>query len=248
MAKHGDVWRSPCGMMELRCGDYRDVLADVERVDAVITDPPYSERTHAGSDAAADRASDKAYRRDLGYRAWDGVAVAAFVAGWAPRVGGWFCAMTDDVIGQTWRAAYEAAGRYAFATVPVLQHRVRLSGDGPGSGCVHMMVSRPSSAAFMGWGSLPCWYESVPERGADVMGAKPLGLMRAIVRDYSRPGDLVCDPCAGWGNGLLAAAKLGRLAVGAEMDNDAYQVASRRLRGDEAKPRASQPSLFEAGR
>ena len=35
------------GLLELRLGDYREVLADVEP-DAVITDPPFSARVHAG--------------------------------------------------------------------------------------------------------------------------------------------------------------------------------------------------------
>ena len=39
------------GPVELRCGDYRDVLADVEP-DAVITDPPYGARTHTGQRTA----------------------------------------------------------------------------------------------------------------------------------------------------------------------------------------------------
>jgi len=34
--------------IDLRCGDWRDVLDDVDAVDAVISDPPYSDRTHAG--------------------------------------------------------------------------------------------------------------------------------------------------------------------------------------------------------
>lgn len=46
-----EVYRK--GPIELRLGDYREVLADVE-ADAVITDPPYSERTHKGHDAGVD--------------------------------------------------------------------------------------------------------------------------------------------------------------------------------------------------
>jgi site-specific DNA-methyltransferase (adenine-specific) len=62
-----------------------------------------------------------------------------------------------------------------------------------------------------------------------VAGGKPLWLMRAIVRDYTRPGDLVCDPCAGGATTLLAAAMEGRRAVGAEMDPVTFEKASKRL-------------------
>ncbi|MCC6596997.1 MAG: hypothetical protein IT477_10855 [Rhodanobacteraceae bacterium] len=60
---------------------------------------------------------------------------------------------------------------------------------------------------------------------------KPLDLMRAIVSDYSRPGDLVCDPCAGYGSTLAAALQKGRRAIGAECDPEVYAEAQRRLAG-----------------
>jgi DNA modification methylase len=67
--------------------------------------------------------------------------------------------------------------------------------------------------------------------------------MRAIVRDYSRPGDLVCDPCAGGGTTLLAAIMEGRRAIGSEIDPVTFEKAVKRLRDAEKqadlfKPRA----------
>ena len=53
--------------------------------------------------------------------------------------------------------------------------------------------------------------------------------MQAIVRDYSRPGDLICDPCAGGATTLIAAATEGRRAVGAEMDPKTYALAQARI-------------------
>lgn len=62
-----------------------------------------------------------------------------------------------------------------------------------------------------------------------VRGAKSLDTMRAIIRDYTRPGDLVCDPCAGSGTTLIAAAIEGRRAIGAEMDPKTYEIAQKRI-------------------
>ncbi len=70
--------------------------------------------------------------------------------------------------------------------------------------------------------------------------SKPLGLMRAIVRDYSRFGDLVVDPYAGGGTTLLAAAMEGRRAIGAEVDPMTFEKAVARLR------RGIQPGLFSS--
>jgi DNA modification methylase len=79
------------------------------------------------------------------------------------------------------------------------------------------------------WGSLPPWYESAPERSVGVMGGKPLGLMRAIVRDYTRPGDLVVDPFCGGGTTALACAIEGRRCITSEMDPKTFELARKRL-------------------
>ena len=53
--------------------------------------------------------------------------------------------------------------------------------------------------------------------------------MRAIVGDYSRPGDLVVDPCMGAGTTLVAAVELGRRAIGCEPDTGRFELAAKRL-------------------
>jgi site-specific DNA-methyltransferase (adenine-specific) len=62
-----------------------------------------------------------------------------------------------------------------------------------------------------------------------VRGAKSVATMRAIIRDYTRPGDLIVDPYAGGGTTLLAAVIEGRRAIGAEMDPETFKKARRRL-------------------
>jgi hypothetical protein len=56
-------------------------------------------------------------------------------------------------------------------------------------------------------------------------GAKPLWLMQAIIRDYSKPGQLVVDPCAGGATTLIAAEIEGRSSVGSEIDVKTYGLA-----------------------
>jgi len=90
------------------------------------------------------------------------------------------------------------------------------------------IASRTLQRAFMSWGAVPGWYRAGIEFNGHI-GGKPLALMRAIVRDYSRPGDLVVDPCAGGGTTLLAAAIEGRRAIGAEIDPETYAKAVERL-------------------
>ena len=56
-----------------------------------------------------------------------------------------------------------------------------------------------------------------------------MDLMCGIVRDYSKDGDLICDPCAGGATTLLAAVSQGRRAVGSEMDPETYKKAQQRI-------------------
>ena len=225
-------------LIDLRCGTYQDVLANVAMVDAVIVDAPYSARTHNGG-ATAGKVFDVSKRRELSYDGWTPAQVRAFVQSWSPRCRGWMVTITDHTLAPVWAAAMEDAGRYVFAPLPWLApgSRVRLAGDGPSSWTCWIIVGRPRTGTFRDgtkahkWGTLPGGYNVTSERGSHI-GGKPSKLMRMLVNDYSRPGDLVCDPCAGWATTLLAAAQEGRRAVGAEMDPETYADALKRLDRD----------------
>ena len=209
----------------LHLGHYRDTLA-ADTWDATICDPPYSARTHTGHDATGD------LRASLGYVAWTPDDVRAFVEFVAPRTRGWIVAFTSHDLCPAYHSAYEAAGRYAFAPVPWvgIGSRVRLSGDGPSSWTCYAMVSRPRCDPWATWGTLPGAYITRGTvRDVVVTGAKPVELMRDIVRDYSRPGDLVCDPTAGGATTLVAALWEGRRALGSEIDPETHRRALVRL-------------------
>lgn len=219
---------------DLRLGAWQDVLADVE-VDAVICDPPYGARVHKGHDDGVSPAlRDAATGRVLSYSAWTPDDVAAFVSSWAPRCRGWFACMTSHDLIPSWEAAYGAAGLYAFRPLPCVMPgmTVRVRGDGPSSWSVDLIVARPRTAEHASWGTLPGAYIHAPDKsGGSRIGGKPLSLMLEVVRDYSRPGDVVVDPFAGHATTLLAAHRLGRVALGAEVDPDAHAAGVARLSG-----------------
>ena len=228
---------------DLRLGRWEDQLADVA-CDALIVDAPYSERTHSGHDSGSASTTDA--RRSLDYRAWTARDVDAFVDAWSSRTRGWMVSITDHELAPAWAAALERAGRYVFSPLAYVApgSRVRIVGDGPAQWSCFIVVARPRSSAFAKWGSLPGAYV-IPAGHNDrrnnaggVVGGKPAWLMRSLVRDYSRPGDLVCDPCAGGGTTLLAALTEGRRAVGAEMMPEHFEIAQARL------ARGFTPALF----
>lgn len=218
--------------IDLRLGDWRTALADVEMVDAVITDPPYSDRVHAGHDNGVRESRGlSGARRSLNYGAWSPDDVREFVASWAPRNRGWFVCLSDHALCVTYEAAFRENGLTPFAPVPCVINgmTVRLAGDGPSSWAIYANVARPR--ALCKWGTLPGAYTGgTGER--EHIGGKPLWLMHALVRDYSRRGDLVCDPCAGGGTTLIAALGEGRRTVGAEVSAETHALAvSRASRG-----------------
>jgi hypothetical protein len=228
---------------DLRLGRWQDALADVEQCDAVITDPPYGARTHAGQrhrrhDGAETMATVDKECHPIPYEGWTPEHVAEFCAAWSDRCTGWICCMTSHDLVPAYMGALESLGRYVFAPLACIQHgmNVRLAGDGPSNWTVWMVVSRPRT--MRAWGALPGGYHGLPfDPGQNtrtagkraIPGGKPLWLMRAIVRDYSRPGDLIVDPCAGGGTTLAAARLEGRRAIGAEMDEATHAKAEARL-------------------
>lgn len=213
---------------DLHHGIWQAVLVEVE-VDAIVCDPPYGARTHESEAVRNDEVDPTGCSPE--YTSWLPGDVSAFVTAWTDRCRGWMVALTSHDLVPAWEQAYADVGRYCFAPVPCVMRgmSVRMLGDGPSSWSVYAVVARPREKSFLSWGTLPGAYTG--PRGTEAGGGrgKPDWLMSALVRDYTRPGDLVCDPFAGHGATLAAAVGLKRRAVGSEMDAAAFKEASRRL-------------------
>lgn len=175
-------------------------------------------------------ATGQATGRSLNYDAWTPDDVHEFVRAWSSRTRGWMVVFTSDDLIEAYRDAYRACGRYSFAPVGVVQKVPRLLGDGPASWLRYLMVARPRTREAQRWRCTPGLYMAKLERGAPIVGAKPVSLMREIVRDYSNAGDLVCDPCAGWGSTLIAATLEGRRAVGSEINATTVEATIERIK------------------
>ena len=187
----------------LRLGDFREVLADLTGVDAIITDPPYPR-------AFLPMLRDLALWSDRVLTP-DGVLVVLMGQTWLPDVyqllhGGrpyrWTgCYLTSGpsyvshprAAASNWKPFIVYGGSRRFADV------VRVQSAG-------------SDAA-----------KTLHEWGQDDAA------FRTLVERFTHPGQLVCDPFAGSGTALLAAINTGRRAVGAELDPEHHAAAVRRL-------------------
>lgn len=232
--------------VDFRFGDWRDVLADVE-CDMLCTDPPYSEKTHAGFYSGCSTEKDpslarkglddkRVRRRPITYAAWSEEDVGEFISSWSHRVSGWIVIVTDHILAPAIAEAGESAGRYVFAPLPFVEigKCPRMNGDGPASWTCWVVVMRPRRVEFMKWGSLPgsyCYRRGSIEQIKAVVGGKPIRFIEALVRDYSRRGMMVCDPFGGGGTTAIACESLGRRFIGSEIDPETYLGAKARIDG-----------------
>lgn len=249
--------------------DLLEVVRAEGGCDALIVDAPYSKATHSGHDEGAlvgDRAakyaagryelgaralkSGRGTRRRLNYEFWTPADVRTFVAAWSPIVHGWFVSLTDDSLAPVWRRALDETGRKAFSPLACVEpgSRVRMSGDGPAQWACWGVVARPRGAEWFKWGALPGAYvmpAGFGERGDElrgrVVGAKPRWLCERLVADYSRPGDLIVDPCAGGFTTGRACQVLGRRFIGGDALREHAEMGAARI----AKPFVQQ-RLFAA--
>lgn len=146
-----------------------------------------------------------------------------------------------------WRRALEAGGMKYRRTIPWIKPDAMpsLHGRWPGQSFEAIVLATHPGADACPIGGKALTYTFTRELGkAPHPTTKPQTLMRALVTDFSEPGELVLDPFAGSGSTGVACGMLGRRFIGWELDAAYYEIARRRLSGEEAKPRLEQPSLF----
>lgn len=193
-------------------------------VDHFISDPPYSARTHDGQ--AVDRA-DGVADLELNYSSLTPAQVAVLASQFRRVARGWVLIMTDHTLFPHWEAALPG---YTFMPIPVVMKgmTVRLQGDGPSSWAVWLVVNRPTG--FMDGTKPGAYTGSAGARGENIVpGCKPAWLMEQILRDYTKPGELICDPFSGGGTTGLAAVKMGRRFLGWEQKPKHHAFAVKRI-------------------
>lgn len=213
--------------------DCLGIMPTLGRVDHIITDPPYSERTHEGHRATqggnAGFGYDNSNRQPITYTSLTPKQCKTLAAQFCAICDGWIVWMTDHTLAPVIMDTLESHGRYVFAPLPFYApgSRVRLCGDGPSSWTIWIIVAR--TKAQLRWGTLPGGYLAGPGwRDSAITGGKPLALMSALVSDYSRDGDLILDPFCGAGTTCHAAKNLGRRSIGIDIDSKHIDLAAKR--------------------
>lgn len=228
-------------------------LAD-KSVDVTITDPPYSAHTHAKQWVGAALTEQGAKRIKTSHTGltFDHVTPeqAAYVAQQLARVTRRWCLIFTDLEGiALWTMATASAGLDYVRTCiwDKVDGAPQFTGDRPAAGAeAVVVVHRKGKKRWNGGGRRNVFRHEVNGEKGDKPHptTKPLPLMRELVELFSDPGELVLDPFAGSGSTGVACNQLGRNFIGWELNDEYHAIATRRLNGDEAKPRPEQPSLF----
>ena len=213
-------------------GDCREILPQLDMVDHVITDPPYDDQTHSrgGSVIRYDGGPDIA---KIPFAALNDVApVAQEFARVTRRWMLIFCAVRQV---HGWSTALEAAG----VRVPRVMVWVKpdaspqFSGDRPGHGYESIVVAHPVGRTRWNGGGKKGVYEHLRMDRASGFWhptQKPEKLLAELVADFTDIGDTVLDPFAGSGTTLVAAKRLGRKAIGVEVNEQYAEMVANRLR------------------
>lgn len=213
-------------------------------IDVVLTDPPYSEHVHAkgrrGGKGRAGRGGGAAImlERPLGFGHLSPEVMRACAFHFARLARRWVAVFSDTESAHLWKEALEEAGLEYVRTS--FWHKLggapQFTGDRPAVACEAITLCHPAGRKRWNGGGKQGLY-STPIAGAEGQRTqrfhttqKPLGLMEALVRDFTDAGETILDPFAGSGTTGVAAKRLGRNFIGWERDPDYAAIAERRIR------------------
>lgn len=215
-------------------GDARVLLASLpdRSVAAVITDPPYDDRTHNGAATAARPDQSPIDFAPVNGDLWFLAELLRVSRGWV------ICCCALEQLG-----AYQAAGGAAYVRGGVwrrLQTAPQMSGDRPAQAAEGVAILWAGSGR-KAWnrGGFPAFWEVPIVQGAARRGhgsPKPEALGAAWALDFTAPGDLVLDPFCGVGGLVAGVLRAGRRALGCEIDPRYAGAAERRIAGVQVLP------------
>jgi DNA modification methylase len=229
----------------LYLGDCREILPQLGAVDHVISDPPYARDVYLR--AASTTATNKGFsdyelkRRGQSLAkmgAGDIGSIDAMLDDVAAQIGRlarrWSLVFSDVETCFRWRAALESAGmRYVRTGAWVKPDAMpQMSGDRPSVGFEPCTITHAQGPMrWNGGGKQAVWthFTSKGHARPDHPCPKPEPLMLELVQQFTDPGELILDPFAGSGTTLLAAKRLGRRAIGCEVNEAFAEVAAKRL-------------------
>lgn len=223
----------------LYLGDCLEILPHLGGVDHLIGDPPYEDELHKAIGRIR-RNDGREMIQDLGF---DGVNTsrAAIAEACVKASNGWLILFTLAEGVRAWRDDVQAAGGKWDTTLVWIKPDAapRFNGQGAARGFENAITAW-CGKGYRSWNSggkrgVYTHCVNVGRQGEHPT-EKPASLMAEILLDYTKPGQIVCDPFMGSGTTGVACAKTGRRFIGIEQNVRWFELACERIRKAYAQP------------
>lgn len=211
-------------------GDCRDLDLSPGSVDLLLTDPPYGMAFQSGHAKAGRSAAIRSDGVRQGMRTVR-QALGALAVSFAPDMHAlMFCHW------ESWPDFYDTASAHFQIKNALIWWK-----HGGGMGDLRLEYAKDYEVILFGVRSLGRQLEGkrvgavlehprVPASQRHVPFEKPVGLLMPLIERHAPSDGLVLDPFAGSGSTLVAAKRVGRKAIGVEIDERYAEVAANRLR------------------
>ncbi len=227
------------GDCRLLLGDCLEILPTLDKVNHVITDPPYEDELHKAIGRIR-RNDGREMIQDLGFgginssRADIASSIVNISKGWAL-----IFTLAEGV--RAWRDDLQASGA-KWDTVLVWikpDASPRFNGQGAARGfenCVTVWCG----TGYRSWngGGKRGVYSHCVNVGRDGRHPteKPIPLMTDLVADFTQPEQTILDPFMGSGTTGIACLKLGRSFIGIERAETHFETACKRIQDAHNRP------------
>ena len=234
------------GNAELWHGDCMDVLPTLPKVDAVITDPPYGEQTHAN--AKSNRGGGTG-RKAIDFQSLTARQLSEVLQRCSALCDRWVIATME------WRhiAAFDSAPPAGLELVRFgvwvkTNPMPQISADRPAPGWEGIAYLHSTSGIKKRWnggGSHGNFVGATVTDGVHPTG-KPVPLLTQFVERFTGHGEFVLDPFMGSGTTGVAAVQMGRQFIGIERERKYFDIACERIARAQAQGQLLPPEPVAA--
>jgi len=223
-------------------GDCRDILPTLERVDIVVTSPPYNTlpASYSPSGMRKDRQGGGVDRWLLkassGY--FDQMEESVYQS-WLREVIGTCLRVARGLVWVNHKMRYrDGVGIHParFLDFPIYSEIIW---DRGGSMALNCKRYAPSHEIILGLGTPHIWHDDsntlmsvwriAAQRDEEHPCPYPPDIPRRLILSSSDEGDIICDPFMGSGTTLRAAKDLDRKAIGIDIEERYCEIAAKRL-------------------
>lgn len=212
---------------------WEQVFPALGAVDVVITDPPYSDRTHKNAMTNKRDDAPEGYRQGgsklINFDSWSDGEFAAFAMNCLRLASRWVVMTCDHrhaALTFDWTEHIRLGAWCKGAPMP------QITGDRPGSGHESILILHNEGKKRWNGGGKSAIYHANVLKDANrvyIPTQKPDKLLVELISDFSEEGETILDPCMGSGTTLVNAVRLGRKAIGIESNPSRCAIAVERL-------------------